>query len=100
MPASPKSVRFHPDARAELLEAEEWYLRRSPTAAREFLREIERAVARISEAPERYPVTKHGRRRFVLLEFPFDLVYRIEEHDLEIIAIAHHARRPGYWRGR
>lgn len=100
MPVSPRNVRFHPAARAELIEAEDWYLARSPTAAREFLREVERAAARISEAPERYPLTKYGRRRFVLLEFPFDLVYRIETHELEIIAVAHHSRRPAYWRRR
>jgi toxin ParE1/3/4 len=100
MPGSPRSVRFHPAARAELVEAEDWYLARSPTAAREFLREVERAVARISEAPERYPVTKYGRRRLVMLEFPFDLIYRIEGHELQIVAVAHHSRRPGYWRLR
>jgi toxin ParE1/3/4 len=100
MPGSPKSLSVHPAARIELLEAEEWYLERSPTAAREFLREIQRAMTRISEAPERYPATRYGRRRFVLLEFPFDLVYRITEHGIEIIAAAHHARRPGYRRAR
>jgi toxin ParE1/3/4 len=64
------------------------------------MREVERAVTRISEAPERYPVTRQGHRPFVLLEFPFDLVYQITELEIEIIAVAHHARRPGYWRAR
>lgn len=100
MPGSPRSVRFHPAARVDLLEAEEWYLERSPRAAREFVREIERALERVTHAPERYPTTRYGRRRFVLIEFPFDLVYRITEDDIEIIAVAHHARRPGYWRKR
>lgn len=100
MPGLPRGVSLHPAARAELLEAEDWYLHRSPTAAREFVREVDRAVARIMEAPQRYPVTRYGRRRFVLLEFPFDLVYRIAEHEIEIIAVAHHSRRPGYWRAR
>lgn len=100
MPGSPKSLRFHPAARAELVEAEDWYLARSVAAAREFLRQVEHAVTRIAEAPERYPLTKYARRRFVMIEFPFDLVYRISEHEIEIIAVAHHARKPGYWRAR
>jgi toxin ParE1/3/4 len=94
------SVSFHPEADEELLEATEWYIKRSPTAAAGFVRDIEHAVARIAEAPERYPRTRFGRRRFVLLNYPYDLVYRVLRDEIEIIAIAHHARRPAYWRGR
>lgn len=100
MPGSQTGARFHPAASKELWEAEDWYLDRSMTAAREFVREVEHAVGRIVEAPERYPRTKYGRRRFVLLQFPFDIIYRIRDGEIEIIAVAHRARRPGYWRGR
>jgi len=95
-----KSLRFHPAADEELLEANEWYLQRSGTAAAGFVREIEHALSRIAEAPERYPVTRLGRRRFVLLNYPYDVVYRVTRDEIEIIAIAHHARRPAYWRNR
>ena len=100
MLGSPRSVSFHPAARAELATATDWYVARSATAAREFVREIEHALARIQEAPERYPETRHRRRRFVLLKFPFDLVYRITETNIQIVAVAHHSRRPGYWKSR
>jgi toxin ParE1/3/4 len=93
-------VRFHPDADAELLEATEWYVNRSATAAAGFVHEIEHALVRIAEAPERYPLTRFGRRRFVLLNYPYDVVYRVSRAEIEIIAVAHHARRPGYWRRR
>ncbi|HEX7189966.1 MAG TPA: type II toxin-antitoxin system RelE/ParE family toxin [Thermoanaerobaculia bacterium] len=95
-----KAVRLHPAAQAELLSATDWYLARSEGAAANFVHEVEHAIARIGESPERYPVTRFSRRRFVLLNFPFDIVYRIVGAEVEIIAIAHHARRPGYWRGR
>ncbi|HEV7242008.1 MAG TPA: type II toxin-antitoxin system RelE/ParE family toxin [Thermoanaerobaculia bacterium] len=95
-----KDVRFHPAADEELLESTDWYLRRSASAADGFVREIEHALARIAEAPERYPLTRFGRRRFVLLNYPFDLVYRVLPNEIEIIAVAHHARRPAYWRDR
>ena len=67
------AVRFHPAADEELLEATEWYLKRSPTAAAGFVREVEHALARIAEAPERYPLTRFGRRRFVLMNYPYDI---------------------------
>ena len=94
------SVEFHPAAQTELTAATDWYLERSKNAAAEFVREVQHAVQRIAESPERYPVTRKGRRRFVLLNFPFDLVYRNLEEGIEIIAIAHHSRRPGYWQRR
>jgi plasmid stabilization system protein ParE len=100
MPDAARSVSFHPAAFAELLAAHDWYLARSTTAAAEFVDEIERAVSRIQEAPERYPETRHQRRRFVLLSFPFAVVYRLTPTHIEILAVAHHSRRPGYWRSR
>jgi plasmid stabilization system protein ParE len=93
-------VRFHPAADEELLEVTEWYIARSATAAAGFVREIEHALARIAEAPERYPLTRASRRRFVLLNYPYDIVYRIVHSEIEVIAVAHHARRPAYWRSR
>jgi toxin ParE1/3/4 len=95
-----RNLSFHPAADEELLAATEWYLERSATAAEGFVREIEHALSRIAEAPERYPVTRFARRRFVLLNYPYDVVYRLTRSEIEIIAVAHHARRPAYWRGR
>jgi toxin ParE1/3/4 len=100
MPGSARSLELHPAARVELKDATEWYLARSVTAAAEFVHEIDHALARIEEAPERYPTTSYGRHRFVLLSFPFDVVYRFALDHVEVIAVAHHSRRPGYWRGR
>ena len=95
------SVEFHPAAGAELDAATDWYLSRSITAASAFIREIEHAIERIAESPFRYPVTRFGRRRFVLLKFPYGLVYRTrKDARVEIIAVAHHNRRPAYWRSR
>jgi toxin ParE1/3/4 len=93
-------VSFHPAARRELLKHSKWYRDRSLSAAAGFEREIDHAIARIQEAPERYPLTKRGRRRFVLLEYPFNLIYRIHEQQIQIIAVAHHSRRPEYWLSR
>ena len=94
------NVEFHPAALTELLTATDWYVERSSTAAGEFVREVQHAAQRIAENPERYPRTRGGRRRFVLLNFPFDLIYRILTEGIEIVAIAHHSRRPGYWQRR
>lgn len=39
-------------------------------------------------------------RRYVFPRFPFSLVYRLRDHEVEVVAVAHGKRRPGYWQPR
>ena len=91
---------FHPEAVAEARGAARWYRERNPDAAEAFLTEFDRALRRIAEAPERWPVVEAGWRRFVLRRFPFSIVYRVQSGQVEVLALAHGRRRPGYWRDR
>lgn len=65
-----------------------------------FLDELDRAVDRIGRNPEQCPAYDFGTRRMVLRRFPFFVVFRSRAVGIEIIAIAHGRRRPGYWRER
>jgi hypothetical protein len=38
--------------------------------------------------------------RLVLKRFPYDIVVFDYQSKTLVLAIAHHSRRPGYWRGR
>lgn len=93
-------VRFHPDAVEEVDRARDWYRQRNPVAGAAFVLELDRAVTHIQEAPERWPRFTPTTRRFVLPRFPFDVIYRAHGRHLEVVAVAHHKRRPGYWRAR
>ena len=95
-----KPVDFHPEAFAEAGEAANWYRERSPRAASDFLRELERAVQAISDAPERWPIFKGNFRRYPLPRFPFLLIYRQLSNSIQVIAVAHGRRRPAYWQSR
>ena len=95
-----REVEFHPIAEEEWLAAYAWYSERSETAARAFLREMDRAVSLISEAPDRWPKYDSETRRFIIARFPFSIIYRVAEDAVEVIAVAHHKRKPGYWRTR
>ena len=39
-------------------------------------------------------------RQLRVLGFPYYVGYRVREHDLYVVAIAHTSRRPGYWKHR
>lgn len=97
MPASKKSVEFHPGAAEDVKGARQWYEERSLIAARAFLSELIESVERVSETPERWPRYLAGTRRHLFPNFPFSLVYRTTINSIVVIAVAHHRRKPGYW---
>jgi plasmid stabilization system protein ParE len=98
----PTSVaEFHPEAIAEYDAAFDWYLERSPDAALKFDAEVDRALAQIIRAPQRWAAGPYSTRRFLLRRFPFTLIYREQSWgNIQILAVAHTSRKPGYWKQR
>ncbi len=95
-----RPIRFHPDAIGEAGAAREWYEARNPATARAFIVELDHAVDQIAEFPDRWPAYLVKTRRFVLRRFPFSMIYRRSVNGLEVVAVAHARRRPGYWKAR
>jgi plasmid stabilization system protein ParE len=92
---------FHEEAGLEYDAAFDWYLARSPDAARKFDAEVKRAITQIVEAPTRWATGLHSTRRFLLHRFPFVLIYRIlSREEIQIVAVSHASRRPSYWKDR
>ena len=70
-----------------------------------FAKAVNKCLDQILANPRLYPrlVQGHANRevRSCLLErFPYSVIYEILETEIVILAIAHHRRRPGYWRRR
>jgi plasmid stabilization system protein ParE len=65
---------------------------------RALVMEVRATIDRIKDLPRSGSPHQASFRRAVLSRFPFSLVYRLVEDDIEIIAVMHHRRRPGYWR--
>jgi len=61
---------------------------------------IDNAVATVSEAPLRWAEHAPGLRRLVLQGFPYSLLYRVVDMQVQILAVVHHARRPDLWHCR
>jgi toxin ParE1/3/4 len=70
------------------------------TAALKIVVELDRTVEQIVESPQRWPADDVGTQRFVMQRFPFAIVYREKEEIVQVLAIAHGHRRPGYWKDR
>jgi plasmid stabilization system protein ParE len=91
---------FHPEAIEEARAARESYLVRNAETGDAFLAELDTAIARIEQAPRQWPPYLSGTRRYLFHRFPFFVVYRATAIRIEIVAVAHARRRPGYWLGR
>jgi len=93
-------VQLHPAAEQELKKAYLWYLERNATVAEAFRSEVDHAIRVVAESPARWPRLTKSIRRYVFPRFPFSLVYRVKPTHVEVIAIAHQKKRPGYWQPR
>ena len=93
-------LEFDPEAIKETRSARAWYQERSLSAEMAFLAELRHAILKARETPQRWPKFTHDTRRVVLRRFPFSLVYRVKEDTVQVIALAHDKRKPGYWSHR
>jgi len=93
-------VEFHPEAVLEAQAARAWYAERSEQAGIAFVGALGLAVQALADAPLAWPEYLHATRRFLLRRFPFLVVYRVSGNLIQVIAVAHGRRRPGYWRER
>ena len=97
----PRSLRFHPEAIDEAAAAADWYAAKAGEGIAANLElELKRAFDLIAEAPLRCPEHSRGTRRYLLRRFPFSIIYRVLPSSIQVIAVAHARRRPGYWRKR
>jgi toxin ParE1/3/4 len=94
-------VTLHDQAARDYDAAFDWYLERSAAAAIRFDSAVERGIAEIAQAPQRWPRGSYGTRRYLVRGFPYLLIYReLNAEVVQILAVAHTSRQPGYWKTR
>jgi toxin ParE1/3/4 len=93
-------IAFHELAEIELNEAAEFYESQVAGLGKIFLSDIEHAIESIKANPESSPRILKIVRIRTLRRFPFKLLYSILDRTVYILAVAHHKRRPYYWRHR
>lgn len=67
---------------------------------RELADEIQRAVRLIAERPMAGTDIGKGERKYTVDRFRYNVIYRVEEKAVNVLAVAHHRRKPNYWRKR
>jgi toxin ParE1/3/4 len=93
------TLQFHPAARDEFIASVMYYEAARPGLGRQFRDAVHVALDRILAHPD-IGEQRRRARRLLVAGFPYDVVYRTRKSALEVLAVAHHRRRPGYWRRR
>jgi len=97
-----RTLRVLPDAEAELQSAAMWYEEKRRGLGIEFVAVVDRAFQSVLENPEACPVCRPDgpNRKHLLKRFPCVVFFRSDAATIEIVAVAHAKRRPGYWLDR
>ena len=100
-----RHVRILEEAAQEAVAAAEWYDQQHFGLGDEFTEAVDAAIDLIEEdilplSPFSKNIDAIGVKRLVLKRFPYDIVVREHGDESIVVAIAHHARKPGYWNGR
>lgn len=93
----PRPIELHPDALAEAIAARRWYAEIEPSLGEAFAIELDRVIHWIERHPERWSHHLFGTRIVSLSRFPYAVVYRLHNATIQVVAIPHMRRRPGYW---
>ncbi len=93
-------ARFTAPARREFLNEVAYYNGKGQGLGARFTEAVEEAATRAMAYPLSGSRASANTRRVFIKDFPFALVYRYDDNGIVIFAVAHHSRRPDYWRSR
>lgn len=100
-----RTVQVLEAAADEAVEAATWYEAERLGLGHEFFHAIDAALELIAD--DLLPLNPIfgeaglvGAKRLILKRFPYDIITVERSGTIFVVAIAHHSRRPGYWRGR
>jgi hypothetical protein len=92
-----KPLRLHVAAILETEAAVLFYEQRDHALGSEFKMEFEVACQRIVASPRLHSFLQAGCRCCRMHRFPFGIVFREQDDFLELLAVIHLQRKPGYW---
>jgi toxin ParE1/3/4 len=93
-------AQFVEAARLEFLHRVAYYEGEEQGLGGRYAASVEDAAARALAFPSAGSPAASGTRRMLVKDFPFAIIYRPNDDGIVIFAVAHHARRPGYWQAR
>ncbi len=95
-----KPVKFHPKSQIELFEAARYYEFQQKDLGKRFLLALQNSIMSIQINPQVYQLTDDNLRKCRVSKFPYGIVFRDKTDIIEVIAVIHLRRRPGFSKSR
>jgi toxin ParE1/3/4 len=95
-----KTVEVMDAAQAEVAEGTRWYRNIDAQLGRDFAEEYTRCIRFGARRAASLAGYLHGTKRHLLSRFPYQLVIRELPDRVQVVAVAHLRRKPGYWKKR
>jgi hypothetical protein len=91
-----------PSAEIDIEEALDHYKSISNELNSSLYKNIQKAITDIKMNPLLFQKINKGKqyRKINIDHFPYKLIYRVSRIELAIVALAHHKRKPNYWKKR
>lgn len=93
-------ISWHQDAKDEADLAAAFYKEQQSGLEQRFLDNLEEALHRVQRQPLLYRTISPEIRKCKIKQFPLAIIFRLKADCIEIIAIMHVRRNPGYWATR
>ena len=93
-------ARFLKPAGAEVDEAIAYFDEQRESLGARFEEDLLNTVRLVTDHPFAGKLLTDSVRKFRFRRFRYNLIYVVDGDEILIVAVAHHSRRPGYWRGR
>lgn len=94
------NYKFLPAAEQDLIDAVVYYESCEHSLGIDFVIEVDKTISRIIEYPTAWTTISYDFRRCLLDNFPYGIIYSIEDNFILIISIMNLHRHPEYWKNR
>ena len=92
---------LHSAAETDIRDAGNYYRERAGLQfSHSFFDAFEHAMRSLAQYPLLGAPWQHNKRRFVMKRFPYAIIYEISTGEIRVLAVAHHSRKPNYWKNR
>jgi plasmid stabilization system protein ParE len=94
------SVAFTPEAETEVLGAYFWYENQRLGLGEDFKLFLDLKTKSLKKNPKTASYIYKNIRSSKIRRFPYNIIYRIDNSQIQIVAVFHYSRNPKEWRKR
>ena len=95
-----RPFRLHPEADVEGIEAVEYIKADDPREAIGFKKALRESLWWARSEPLIFRCFERDFRKLRIGKFRYFLIFRVRGDEIQVLAIAHSSRKPGYWKER